>query len=397
MFLEKPNDIRPGQVNAVEWWQDFRGHMPICQRWAYFDHAAVSPLPDVSRDAIIRWAREAAEMGDVVWKQWAGVLEQLRTIAAQLLGASPREIALVRNTSHGVSIVAEGFPWRPGDNVVVPADEFPANQYPWLALCQRGVEVRRVPAREGRVRLEDLAAACDSRTRILSVSWVSYHLGWRHNPGDLAEIAHRVGAYFFLDAIQGLGVFSLDVREAGIDFLAADGHKWLLGPEGAGILFVREPLWEVLRPTSLGWNSVEHAFDFDRIEFRLKPSAARYEGGSTNMVGFIGLYSSLRLLHNYGTERLQNRVLDLTDYLVERLTKLGLTVVSDRSTREHSSGIVAVEWPSKSLGNVQGKLLERGIVTSVRSGRLRMSPHAYNDFSDVDALVDALSEILRSQ
>lgn len=396
MVSEQSSDIRQGDASSIQWWQDFRQHMPICQRWVYFDHAAVSPLPDVSRYAIVRWAREAAEMGDVAWKQWAGNLEQLRAGVASLLGASLSEIALVRNTSHGVSIVAEGFPWRAGDNVVIPADEFPANQYPWLALRERGVEVRRVPAKEGRVRIEDLAAACDNRTRILSVSWVSYHLGWRHNPGDLADIAHRVGAYLFLDAIQGLGVFSLDVHEAGIDFLAADGHKWLLGPEGAGILFVREPLWEILRPTSLGWNSVEHAFDFDRIEFRLKPSAARYEGGSANMVGFIGLHASLQLLQGYGTRRLENRVLDLTDYLAGRLASLGLNIASDRTTRDHASGIVAVEWPSESLGSVHRKLLERGIVTSVRSGRLRLSPHAYNDFSDVDTLVEALTEILRS-
>ncbi|WP_347244251.1 aminotransferase class V-fold PLP-dependent enzyme [Thermogutta sp.] len=397
MVIEKANDSSRGDVPSVPWWRDFRSHMPVCQRWIYFDHAAVSPLPDVSRDAIVRWAHQAAEMGDVVWKQWAGILEQLRASAAQFLGASPREIALVRNTSHGISIVAEGFPWRAGDNVVIPADEFPANQYPWLALRERGVEVRRVPPREGRVRIEDLLAACDSRTRILSVSWVSYHLGWRHNPGDLAEIAHRVGAYFFLDAIQGLGVFPIDVRDAGIDFLAADGHKWLLGPEGAGILFVREPLWEILRPTSLGWNSVEHPFDFDRIEFRLKPSAARYEGGSANMVGFIGLHSSLQLLQTYGVEGLQNRVLDLTDYLVERLAKFGLSVASDRTTRDHASGIVAVDWPTDSLGTIHKKLLERGVVVSARSGRLRLSPHAYNDLSDVDTLVDSLAEILRSQ
>lgn len=370
--------------------------MPVAQSWAYFDHAAVSPLPDVARDAIGQWLTEACQSGDVCWPRWAGMLEELRAQAALLLGASKEEVALVRNTSHGISIVAEGFPWKAGDNVVIPADEFPANQYPWLALAHRGVEVRRVAPRGGHVLLEDLEAACDRRTRIVSVSWVSYHLGWRHNPADLAAIAHRHGAYLFLDAIQGLGVFPLDVHQAEVDFLAADGHKWLLGPEGAGLLYVRQPLWDLLHPTSIGWNSVENPFDFDKIEFKLKPAAARYEGGSWNMAGFIGLLASLRLLSGFGLANLAQRVLELTDTLGEKLRSLGLRVASDRSSPDHSSGVISVDWPRGDLQQLRPRLLRQGVVVSTRAGRLRISPHAYNDLTDIERLLSAVEDILNS-
>lgn len=384
-----------GNTGQRPWWETFRQHMPVVRNWAYFDHAAVSPLPDVTRDAIMQWLTEACESGDVCWHQWAGMLEDLRGQAALLLGASKEEIALVRNTSHGISIVAEGFPWRAGDNVVIPADEFPANQYPWLALAHRGVEVRRVPPRRGHVLLEDLDAACDRRTRIISVSWVSYHLGWRHNPADLAAIAHKRGAYLFLDAIQGLGVFPLDVHQAEVDFLAADGHKWLLGPEGAGILYIRKPLWELLHPTSIGWNSVERPFDFDNVELKLKPTAARYEGGSWTMVGFIGLLASLKLLMRFGAANLQQRVLELTDLVTEKLRSLGLHVASDRSSPDHSSGIIAVDWPGGALDQVRSHFLRQDVVVSARAGRLRISPHAYNDLTDVERLLFVTESLLK--
>ena len=184
--------------------------------------------------------KEAVEIGNPVW----GELGERRRVdagdAAQMIGAKPEEIALVNNTTGGISLVAEGLDWRDGDNVVTFADEFPSNVYPWMNLASRGVETRRVPADvSGRPDLEKLAAACDARTRIVTVSWVGFATGYRHDVRRIADIAHQKGALMFLDGIQGLGVFPIDVDDFGIDFLAADGHKWLLGPEGAGIAYIR--------------------------------------------------------------------------------------------------------------------------------------------------------------
>ena len=219
--------------------------------------------------------------------------------------------------------MAEGLDWRSGDNVVTLADEFPSNAYPWLNLASRGVETRRVPTENGRLDLDTLAAAIDARTRIVSVSWVGYATGYRHDVERIVELAHDRGALMMLDAIQGVGAFPLDVRKTPVDFLAADGHKWMLGPEGAGIAYIRREHLERLRPIGVGWHSVVHASDYTRIELDLKPTAARYEGGSQNMAGMLGLGASLDLLLDLGMEDVAAAILDITDRACERLREVG--------------------------------------------------------------------------
>src|SRR5487761_353558 len=297
---ERQNDLAD---DADELWAQFRRLMPRARRWAYFDHAAVAPLTVAAQAALTVWAAELAEQGAVDWPRWAAELEHVRRRAAELLHADTAEIALIHNTTEGINLVAEGFQWQPGDNVVMFDDEFPSNVYPWLNLASRGVKVRRVAVRDNRPRLDELAKACDGRTRIVTVSWVGYASGWRHDVAELVEVAHRRGALLFLDAIQGLGVFPLDVRQSQVDFLSSDGHKWLLGPEGAGLFYLRAEHLERLRPLGLGWNSVGQAHDFGQIDLRLKPSAARYEGGTYNMPGLLALGASLEMLAAYPLQK----------------------------------------------------------------------------------------------
>jgi len=364
--------------------------MPVTERWAYFDHAAVAPLPEPSTDALIGWSRDAAQNGDTGWNSWDRQVEETRSLGARLIGAHPDEIALVRNTTEGINLVAEGFAWQPGDNVVLPDDEFPSNQYPWMHLADRGVEARRVKVDSGRLDLDRLEAACDGRTRIVAASWVSFSSGWRNDLDRLAEIAHRHGALLFVDAIQGLGVFPLDVGNTPVDFLAADGHKWLLGPEGAGLFYLRRERLQRLRPIGVGWNSVAGAHDFSRIELDFKPSAARYEGGSQNMAGMIALGASLKLLLRYGTQAIAERVLEITDLACPRLAQIGAAIASDR-TAAHKSGIVVFEMPGRDPQGLLETCRREGVALSCRNGRLRISPHAYNNADDVDRLVAALS------
>ena len=381
------NSNKPAD-DADELWAQFRRMMPCAERWAYFDHAAVAPISMPAQAALSNWATEFAEHGAVNWPQWAAELEHLRRRAADLLHAESSEIALIHNTTEGINLVAEGFGWQPGDNVVMFDDEFPSNVYPWMNLASRGVDVRRLPAGD-RPQLADLTKACDERTRIITVSWVGYASGWRHDVGELVELAHRRGALVFLDAIQALGVFPLDVRKTPVDFLSADGHKWLLGPEGAGLFYVRGEHLDRLRPMGLGWNSVVQANDFSKIELRLKPSAARYEGGTYNMPGLLALGASLEMLADYPPDKISQRLLELTDEICERLPEVGAVVKSCRR-REHASGIVSFDLPDRNLPEVRRQCRERQVVLSCRGGRLRVSPHAYNNLEDIDRLIAAL-------
>jgi selenocysteine lyase/cysteine desulfurase len=392
-------DESTGKSAAAEAAARFRAAMPIAQHVAYFDHAAVAPLPTPTRKAILHWLDQATEEGDVVWSQWAQRLEEVRQSAARLINAQPTEIALVPNTTSGISLVAEGFPWQRGDNVVTLANEFPSNQYPWMNLAAKGVEVRRVPVDDGVADLNRLTTACDARTRLLSLSWVGYATGWRINLREVADVCHRAGCLFFLDAIQGLGVFPIDVRADGVDFLAADGHKWLLGPEGAGLFFVRQEHLSLLRPLMVGWNSVVQGSDYTRIELNLKSQASRYEGGSQNMVGFIGLGASLDLLTSLGVgpkrSPVAEHVLAITDYACQRLRELGATLLAPRDG-DHRSGIVTFNLSGQDANTIRRRLESQKIIVRCRASGVRISPHGYATFEEVDRLVEELKSMGRA-
>ncbi len=371
-----------------------REQMPVTKKWAYFDHAAVAPLSAPAQNALSRWLEQAANEGDTVWLDWARQLSETRTAAAKLIGADTEEIALVPHTTAGINLVAEGLDWKSGDNVVTLDDEFPSNLYPWMHLERLGVETRVVPTTMGHVDLDQLSNYCDERTRVVSVSWVGYANGCRRDVDAIAAIAHDHEALFFLDAIQGLGVFPLDVKQSQVDCLAADGHKWLLSPEGAGIAYIRREWLPRLTPTGVGWNSVINSGDFGNIELDLKPTAARYEGGSHNMAGFLALGASLQLLIELGTENLAAAILDITERAAEQLTALGAQVCSPRTTGT-SSGILSAEFPGSDHNAVRRRCLEQGVAVACRAGRLRVSAHAYNNEEDLFKLINAIRVALQ--
>ena len=283
--------------------QRMRALMPVAKKLAYFDHAAVSPIPQPAYEAITTWLSQASSQGDLCWPQWAKQVEVIRRRAARLINAHHDEVAFIPNTSSGIGLVAEGLPWKPGDNVVTFENEFPANQYPWMNLKSRGVETRTVTVENGIPSIDRLLESCDHSTRLISISWVSFSSGYRFSQSQLQTIiqeAHQREILVMLDAIQGLGLFPINVAELEIDFLAADGHKWMLGPEGAGLFYLRKEHLELLRPLMVGWYSVASPFDFNNIDWEPRPQAARYEGGTQNMVGLLGLGASLEMLMDLG-------------------------------------------------------------------------------------------------
>ncbi len=375
----------------------FRSHFPVAKRWAFFDHAAVAPIPDRAVAALEEYGRRVAENGIAdVWF-WVDRVAHVRRLAAQLVNApSPEDVCFVPNTTAGIGLVAEGFPWRPGENVVLAAEEYPSNQYPWLNLRDRGVEVRSVASRGSRVEIDDVRAAMDDHTRLLSASFVQFGSGFRADLDALGDLCRRRGVFFFVDAIQGLGVFPLDVQKTPIDALAADGHKWLLGPEGAGIAYVRREWLDRLHPIGVGAHSVVKPFDYSTIHFTLKPHAGRYEGGALNLPGITALGESLDLLLEAGTENVASRVLALTDYLCEKASSVGLEVFSSRRGSDRS-GIVSLASPGVPPKDVMRRCRDAGVVINVRAGRLRVSPHAYNTEAEIDRFLDVVKSFRGSR
>jgi selenocysteine lyase/cysteine desulfurase len=372
-------------------WSRYRAEMPITQRWAFFDHAAVAPITARAQKAINEWAADMAENGDVMEHRWVHRVEEVRRLAGRLLDADPVDIAFIKNTSEGVGIVAEGFPWKPGDNLVTAAEEYPANIYPWMNLASRGVEFRTVPSRDGRILIDNLRSAIDSRTRLVSLSFVEFASGFRNDLDAIGALCREKGIYFFVDAIQGLGTFPLSVRHTPIDFLAADGHKWLLGSEGAGIFYIRRDLVDMLHAVDIGWNSVIGARNFGKIDFRLKPNAGRWESGSLNVGGIAALGASVEMLLEIGIAAIAERVTELTDYLCERAARIGLGVYSSRRP-EDKSGIVSLVAPDTDPIQLVRGFKKEGVVINQRSGRLRISPHFYNTHAEIDRLIDLLQQ-----
>jgi cysteine desulfurase/selenocysteine lyase len=372
-------------------WTSLREQFPVTRRWAYFDHAAVAPISAPAQRALVEWAADMADNGEVHEPLWVRRVNEVRRLTGQLLGADPLDVAFVKNTSEGIGIVAEGFPWRPGDNVVTAAEEYPANVYPWMNLAGRGVELRTVPSRGNRVALDDVRAAMDDRTRVLSLSWVEFASGYRNDLDALGQLCRERGVFFFVDAIQGLGVLPMDVGQTPIDGLSADGHKWLLAPEGAGVFYLRREWVERLHPVGVGWHSVVGATDFSKIDFTLKPHAGRWESGTLNVAGIHALGASLELLLGAGIANVADRVRELTVYLCARAAAAGLQVFSAREAGEWS-GIVSLLPPAGADPRaLVRRCRDEGIVINLRGGRLRVSPHCYNTVEEIDRLVGALT------
>jgi selenocysteine lyase/cysteine desulfurase len=365
--------------------------MPIVANWSYLDHAAVGPLSGPAAAAIRGFSDQASLHGDTVWPQWVACAERLRGDVAAMIGAQTDEICLVPNTTTGINLVAEGWPWQEGDNVVIPEGEFPSNLFPWLNQQSRGVSLRMVPRRNREVSVDDLIAAIDSSTRIIAVSWVGYASGFRVDLESLVHQAHQHGVAVFVDAIQGLGVFPLDVKKVPIDFLAADGHKWLLGPEGAGVAMIRRRHLENLRCVNVGWGSVKNSYNYAEPDFTLRDAASRFESGSANLLGCSGLAASvdlfMQICRHHGPQAIGDRVIHLASELHEMLREIGIVSRLD-SRPQHQSGIVTFEVPGCDPAKIRQAAAERKIAVSCRDGGIRASIHAYNTTDDLSRLVD---------
>jgi len=366
-------------------WRQYRDEFPVTQNLIYLNHAAVAPLPRRTAVAMQSLAQDALDFGSLHYDRWLDTYEAVRVAAARLIGAQRNEIALVKNTSEGISMVAQGLHWHPGDRIVAFREEFPSNYYPWLRLESRRCTVDWLSVHDP---MEKIEIACTG-AKLLAISFVQYLSGFRVDLNAIGEICRRHHCFFFVDAIQGLGAFPLNVETAHIDALAADGHKWMLGPEGCGILYVRKSRQDAIFPEEFGWTNVAGYNDYSSRDMALRQDAGRYECGTLNTIGCYGLRASLELLLEAGTERISAAVRELTDRLLLGAVNKGYELLGDR-TPEDAAGIIAIQKPGLDSRKVVHDLKQRGILAAPRQGWVRMSPHFYISPEEIDRVVEAL-------
>lgn len=381
-FDQKPSSVA---VTPEPLWRQYRDEFPVTRNLIYLNHAAVAPLPRRAAVAMQELAQDALDFGSLHYDRWLDTYEGVRVAAARLIGADRSEIALVKNTSEGISMVAQGLSWHPGDRIVAFREEFPSNYYPWLRLESHRCTVDWLSVNDP---LEKIEMACTG-AKLLAISFVQYLSGFRANLNAIGEICRRRHCFFFVDAIQGLGAFPLDVETAYIDALASDGHKWLLGTEGCGILYVRKSRQDSIFPEEFGWTNVAGYNDYASRDMALRQDAGRYECGTLNTIGCYGLRASLELLLEVGVDQASATIERLADRLAIGAMNKGYQLLGDR-TPENAAGIIAIQKPGLDSRKVVHDLKQAGIIAAPRQGWIRLSPHFYISPEEIDQVIDAL-------
>src|SRR3954463_13063399 len=378
-------EVGQDSVKDLAIWERYAPHFPVRDQLIYLNHAAVAPLCRPAADAMTRLAEDCTRFGSLHYDEWLATYERLRKAAAKLINADASEIALMKNTSEGIATIAMGIDWKPGDRIVAFHEEFPANQFPWMILQEQGVRITWLSIADPLDKIDEACAGA----RLLSISFVQYLSGYRADLHAIGEICRRRGCFFFVDAIQGLGAFPLDVEQAHIDALSADGHKWLLGPEGCGILYVRQERQDSIRPVEFGWTNVAKFADYASRDLTLRPDAGRYECGTLNTIGSFGLRASLELLLEVGVENMEPAIQSLGDRLASGVCAKGYEVMGSRSPST-GAGIVSFRHPKDDSTAIVRRLREVGIIAAPRQGWIRMAPHFYISPDDIDRVLAEL-------
>lgn len=366
----------------------YRSEFPVTEQAIYLNHAAVAPLCRRASEAMAAHTDDVARYGALHYDRWAECYAGLRTTAATLIGASPEEIAIVKNTSEGIATVALGFDWKPGDRMIAFEEEFPANYFPWARLERRGVHVTWLSIYDP---IDRIAGALPG-ARLLTISFVNYLSGYRVDLRTLGALCQQFGCFFFVDAIQGLGAYPLNVDAFHIDGLAADGHKWLLGPEGNGILYVRRSWFDTIDPVEFGWTNPARYYDYASRDMTLRPDAGRYECGTLNTVGCFGLRGALEFLLEVGLETITPAVDGLANQLYQAVQAKGYEVMRER-TEQTGSGIVSFRHPTREARTIVADLKREKILAASRQGWIRAAPHFYISQSEIEEVVSKLPPI----
>ena len=387
-----PPALFPDDHNGIEQldWNNVGQAFPIKQRRAYLNNASIGALSQPVVAAVNRFMEDVRDNGRNAYPDWCRYAEEtIKARIGRLIGAQGGEIAYIKNTTEGLVNVANGFPWRDGDNLILPDIEYPSNVYCWMKLAARGVTIRWVKNRNGRILVDDIRALMDDRTRLVSLSAVQFCNGFRQDLEATSNLCHERGAYLNLDAIQWAGALSLDVEKLGIHFLSVGGHKWMLAPIGTGFFYCRKSVLDLLDPPSVGYHSVDSTEDHMDYVLEYRASASRFEEALANFTGIWGLDAAVRTQLVLTPARIESHILSLTDYACEALQRKGYQIVSSRAPGE-ASGNLSFKHAGHDAEELSRRLRDAGVDLAVRGGNLRISPTYYNDFAEIDRLCEAL-------
>jgi cysteine desulfurase / selenocysteine lyase len=374
--------------------EELRRHeFPVAKKNIYLAHAGVCPLPRRVAEAVQRYSAECT-LADQEAILPPKLISRSRELAARILNVQPEEIAFVGPTSLGLSAVAGGFDFRKGDNILIYFDDYPSNVYPWTALAEKGVQVRLLNVKQlGRIRAADIEGQVDEKTGLVAMPSCHFVAGWRTEIERIGRFLRERDIAFCVDGIQTAGAFPTPFNHA--DFMAADSHKWLLGPCAAGIFYVRKEWQDRLRPVSLGWNNVRCPNYVAQEQIVFHKDARRYEAGTGNWLGLVGLQAAMELLLEFGIENIGAELLRKRAWLVPALQEKGYTVLNADAPPAHASAIISFHRPGTDMGPIHDKLTQANIVTSLRADRadnryIRLSPHFYNTDAELQRVLELI-------
>lgn len=358
----------------------------------YLNHAAVSPWPVRTAKAVKQFADENVINGATNYLAWLDVESRLRTQIKDLLNApSADDISLLKNTSEALSVVACGIEWHQGDNIVSTDQEFPSNRIVWEAQAQHGVELRKVDVMTDESPESCLINVCDERTRVMAISSVQYGSGLKLDLEKLGQFCRDNDIYYCVDAIQSIGAHKIDIQAIKADFVMADAHKWMCGPEGIALFYCRAEIREKLKLNQFGWHMVEEHGDYTRQSWSPANNARRFECGSPNMLGIHALSASLSLFEDIGIDNVESSILNKTSYLIDKLNNLSDIELLTPASEHRRAGIVTFKITGKEMTELYARLMNNKVICANRMGGIRFSPHFYTGIDIIDNSIEILS------
>jgi selenocysteine lyase/cysteine desulfurase len=377
--------------------RDVRSEFPILESKIFLNHAAVSPLPLRAAEAMKKFISDkvkAQSIQNVDLEPWRNKILNSKSLFAKLIGAREEEIAYIPNTTFGLNMVAQMLPHKHDSNVVTNTLEYLSNVITWLKLGEKGVKVRFVKDDKGRVSLDMLIEMIDDKTIAVAIGQVGWYNGFRHDLKAISEMIHEKGGFLVVDAIQSVGSMKMDVRGDGIDFLSCGTYKWLLGPQGAGFLFIREDLIEEFNPPIVGEKSLDpdivekNIYEmFDLYELRYSRGISKYEVVHMNDAAYVGAEESMRLILDFGIENVERKIKEIDDYLIEGLLEMGCELQTPIDELERHA---IINFRAKNIDRIMNELTKNGIIVSQRMSGIRVSPHFYNTKDEIDKLLEIL-------